>query len=467
MRKTKKIIFITLSAAFFMMSVFSIGFNGFGLYTPERYTYFADSLNSGVFGSIMGNRDIGFFHVYGIQTKYWVDKTFISPRVTEDDGYPGDVTPEEFEELKSLQAQQYLDGVTVTDDDLAYVYTSKVNLGGIFFSLLDDFLSIFNISQKAKYMLFYSLSIVSVTLLFVFIGYWAAKEFGLISALFVYASIITGTHIIPYGSGLCNSAFTYFLPFTLSLYLLNKEHTIEKRSSRSLEFLLIMIAISIKAMMGYEALPTIMVSATIPYFYYAYVCKWRFKDFIKRLFFASIAAVTGLLVTLTIHTLQLSLYFNSVSLAVNELLYSFGRRSWGNPDNYTQAYISGLSSSIKEVVMQYLDYLSNDFVAAFSLSAVFIIFLVSVITVVLIGYLFKDKNLIKEKMRKAQALSICGGVALIGALSTLVVLKAHSHWHPELTSIVFYLPFSIIVFALLGYILRLGIDSSKTKVLKQ
>lgn len=444
MIRIKRWIFVFATLCFAVFGFMSFFGNQLKIYDNWDYNYVSTTINQGVFGTVLGNRDIGFLYKNGLQTSFIV---------IQEDGRGKEIVPNSME-MKQYQKEMYENGIKVTEENLDNIYDSKVNLGGIFYSLVDNFLNLFSIKQSSKSDVFYGISTVGILMLFIFIGYWAFLETGIFSAIFLYISIIFSYWIIPYGSGLSNSLFVYFLPFTVSLSIVYFEHKKNKKIKYHLELLMLMMVIAIKAMMGYELLPTIMISATIPYFYYALMYKWPVKDFILRIIKVSFALLLGAVLAISVHIAQLVLYNQSLKISLERLAFLLGKRSWGDPSKYFPVFEESLTISILDLLKAYGDPLNQKFIG--EISIFYIIGLLIVIFGIVIIKICKDKSKKKklDKYRKIIVLYVCIALSGVAALSTLLVLKAHSYIHVPHTSVVFYLSFVIFASITFGYIIK-------------
>lgn len=444
--KFKKV-FICVTVLFIILGMLSFSYNLLNLFDSELYNHTYRAINQGVYGSMLGNKGLGFLNNYGLQTRYIH---------IQEDGTGSDIsfTSEKYLEMKEYQKEQYLAGVVVDEDTNNSVYTSKVNLGGIVFSIMDRVLDIFKISQKGKTVIFHLLSTFLAISLFVIVGYWAYREFGIISGILIYVSVLFSYWLIPFGSGLSNSLFTYFLPFVTTLSILMMEKYKKRELDYKVELFAIFIAVTIKTMMGYELIPTVLVSLTVPYFYYTISDCWKIEKFIKRFVRASIAAISGVVFTIGVHITQLTLYFSDKNKAFETIMYSLGKRTLGNPDNFQEVYTPGLTASFIEVLKKYPYNASQNFISTLSLLEVTIICAV-LFSITISCYFWIKKKYKNYKLFYRKNWAIIGAlfISAIGTCSTLFLMRGHSYIHVKFSLVVFYLPLTIFVFAQIGFLL--------------
>lgn len=128
--------------------------------------------------------------------------------------------------------------------------------------------------------------------------------------------------------------------------------------------------------------------------------------------------------------------------------YCFLKRTSGNSADFPEAFKASLESSIPEVVKTYL-----------SLDAVhFGLIRMSFLAVVCFAVIFSLLSLVPERFSpttylnrvKNRALVLTTWVAILGPLSWFSVFKAHAYIHLGFDEIVWYMPFCLFVFALIG-----------------
>lgn len=455
--KNKKKIFIVISILFVILGCLSFGYNLLGVCITCDYTHNFTLLNQGVYSSMLGNDKIGFMHNYGLQTRFEnIDGNRDNPAFSARDHI---CNPNE-----QTQLRQYLSGTDVEAEDVRMVYKSKVNLGAVLSTLVDRVLRPIGVPAKIIWMLLHGMSTILAIMLLVFWAFWLFKRVSLFSSGLFYGIALFSYWLIPYGSGLSNSLFAYLLPFTAALMLLHYEHERTIKVKRVNEFLIIFFAIMFKAMMGFEGMPTLMISCTIPYFYYALAENWDFKTFFKRFINVSVAAISGMVATVGVLFLQLSLLNGSTSKAIVYLSKSVTKRTWGtNLSTDTGALAESMSASFMDTVKLYSNTLSSNFIGRWSIDVLLIPLVAIMVYVFVSFFISKNKKLFIKNNKHILILIFCVALSILGSYATLLVMKSHSLIHWKLTSILFYIPFILYASALIGEFFKQVATRSKNR----
>ena len=129
----------------------------------------------------------------------------------------------------------------------------------------------------------------------------------------------------------------------------------------------------------------------------------------------------------------------------NYLVETFSRRSYDNPNKYIDpVYNQSMKSSVWEVLKIYFN--GNQFVFKshnFNLSISFF----QCICVLILATFF---ILLKYNSKKNIALTITLWISILAPLSWFVIFKSHSYIHTHMNFIVWYMPFMLFGFVLIG-----------------
>jgi hypothetical protein len=320
-------------------------------------------------------------------------------------------------------------------------YLSQIGGQGIFFSFIDK---LSPLSNENNLKLFYLITAGLTSLIFTLFLKWVVQQFGLVTSIITLLLIISSYWIIIFSKNIWWSLWSFYLPFILIL------RYFEKNRTSKISFIKIGIISSallfIKCFFtGYEYITTTLIMFMMPIIFYSLSDNWSLLKFLKIAFSAAFGAIIGIIVSILVLLFQLS-HLNSQKInGWNYLLETFTRRSYDNPNKYLDpVYNQSMKSSIWEVLKIYFN--GNQFVFKshnFNLSISFF----HCICVLIIGTIF---ILLKYNSKKNIALTITLWVSILAPLSWFVIFKSHSYIHTHMNFIVWYMPFMLFGFVLIG-----------------
>jgi hypothetical protein len=209
---------------------------------------------------------------------------------------------------------------------------------------------------------------------------------------------------------------------------------------------------------GFEFITTALVSLTVPFVYFSVRDNWPWKFFVKIFFHATIMATLATFFGLFILLAQISSEVGGVAGAYQYILAALGRRSVGDPTEYSGIYADALASSKWDVIKTYLSGpaygLKGGFTGADNLNSIshLSIFTIFILCSGVLLWMIR-KSIPLKLERKATALLITTWYSILAPLSWLIVFKAHAYIHVNLDYFVWQLPFMLIGFTLVGYTL--------------
>lgn len=320
-------------------------------------------------------------------------------------------------------------------------YLSQIGGQGIFFSFIDK---LSPLSNENNLKLFYLITAGLTSLIFTLFLKWVVQQFGLVTSIITLLLIITSYWIIIFSKNIWWSLWSFYLPFILIL------RYFEKNRTSKISFIKIGIISSflifIKCFFtGYEYITTTLIMFMMPIIFYSLSDNWSLLKFFKIAFSAAFGAIIGIIVSILVLLFQLS-HLNSQKInGWNYLLETFTRRSYDNPNKYLDpVYNQSMKSSIWQVLKIYFN--GNQFVFKshnFSLSISFF----QCICVFIIATFF---ILLKYNSKKNIALTITLWASILAPLSWFVIFKSHSYIHTHMNFIVWYMPFMLFGFVLIG-----------------
>jgi hypothetical protein len=183
----------------------------------------------------------------------------------------------------------------------------------------------------------------------------------------------------------------------------------------------------------------------MPLVFYGILEKWNLTTFLKKVISATFGALFGILFSLFLLLFQLS-HLNSQKInGWNYILETFSRRSYDNPDKYIDPiYNQSMRSSVWDVLFTY--FKGNEFVFKYHNLNLTVSFF-QCICILLIVTIF---ILIKYKTQKTLALITTLWISILAPISWFVIFKSHSFIHTHMNFIVWYMPFMLLGYVLIG-----------------
>jgi len=364
------------------------------------------------------------------------------------------ITPEQVRE----QYSAYLNGGSFKEYS---PYMSQIGGQGILFSLLDSLLPI---SPQRKLKLFYLLTSLLTAIALSSIVLWFYLEFGMIVAISVACSMVFSQWLTIFGRNLWWSIWAFYLPMILVMFLFRYKGTQLYNSFRSLG-IVVVVSVLIKCIInGYEYITTTLIMMTIPFVYYSVLFRFGFRKFIRGMVLSVVCSFAAVLLSFMVLSVQIYCVKGEVSAGVEHILFSFGKRTYGDVKDYSESYRNSLQSNVIDVTVKYArgiffdlnNYIStsNSLVSnvVFKVRYKYLLVLFMGMSVLVI-YL-KKNNMSGEGRLKEGALVVATWVSVLAPLSWYVIFKAHSSIHTNINYIVWQMPFSLFGFAVCGLVIK-------------
>jgi len=304
--------------------------------------------------------------------------------------------------------------------------------------------------------------LVSFSTAFVFLLFiaWVQRRWGWATAFFVFVTVCFSQWVTVFGRNLFWVFSAFYLPFVAALWYLQKYEHCMKHSLR-VSFWVMFAGMLLKCLLtGFEFITTTLVMAITPWVFYAVVEQWGWKRFLQRATVASAGVLTATLTALTLLAVQLSFIKGSFGEGFRYILFSFGKRTYGDADAFDPMFRESLNSNLWDVLTAYWKIHAFNLSHWFdhplwqSVSKItfgFCVFLFMAVTLIV----FQSKKLrIYPVFRQQQiALAAMLWVSLSAPLSWFVIFKGHSYIHTHMNPIVWYMPFMLIGATLTGSML--------------
>ncbi len=403
----------------------SFGHNIFHAVNPEKFYSTGSTSDALVIGRLVESRERGLISGEGRMGRFI--------------GNEGDLD----KNRDSNQTNFYLGAIR--GDEYSYThYDSQFGAQGMLFSSIDSILAQFDIDAETRLIIFHTLLALLFSLILTCLLVIIYDDIGLTASALILVSILLSRWQVYYAKSLYWMLPTMFLPM-LIVFLACKLESMGRKFNLPLVSLLVMLLVMIDALMGYEYITTVMLSAVTPLVYFMIRDDWNNKQMLQRFTLISFFSLIGFLAALMLHTYQLELATGSYTDAIEIIKERILARTYTNPDDYAGTpYYESQETSVFYVLYVYL--LKG---GSFRLK---IPFLLWILMLTHITIKFNRNKIIsgEAKTKLIKTLIITTWFSLVASLSWIVLAKSHSQIHTQVNYIVFHLPFMLFAFALFG-----------------
>ena len=336
-------------------------------------------------------------------------------------------------------------------------YNSQPAGQGMIFSLLDRLIPL---SPQTKLTLFYILTALLSAAALTFIVGWFYDEFGGWVAICVIGSAVLSQWLTVFGKNLWWSLWAFYLPMIAVMYYL-KRHRVPADRQFIRFGILIFIAVSIKCFInGYEYITTTLLMMMTPFVYYVILDKWSRQQCVKWTLAAGLGSGVAIFLSFIMLCFQIGAAKDGFMDGVEHIVWSFGKRTYANAEDYPPVYAASLDAGTIGVVITYMNgiffdlnnYLSqaNSFVSNFLLKVRY--YYLIVLFVVMSALLFwrSNKEMLAARRPHYIALIWTTWFSILAPLSWHVIFKAHSYIHTHMSFLLWQMPFTFFGFAVFG-----------------
>lgn len=454
MNKAGKARLIFFGIAFFLLT-FSFYSNLFKVAVPVHYKEYETFEEGLVIGRMVKAEKDGFFASSGFMGVNYIKPDSVKDALRVDDLGLRDsiVSGNRFDQIR-----YYLGEKDAPDGYCVYVSHS----GGQA-SLYYLIQKILPFSNDINYQILRFLNAMLMAMGFLVFTGWVLRNFGITPAIITFLFTFLSPKIVMFGgNGLWWSLWNFYVPFLALLLLLEKRYSSPGTVSDRRIFVSLFLAVLVKFFFsGLEFSSTAMLSIFIPIVYYSYLERQRFAEFFVFSFKAGLAALGAVLVQFLVLILQLWTYLGGLGGALGYLQTAFVRRSsfvqFSDLEG-TDNDPSSLSFVWNNVIKYYLGENSSDwgFTPVFiRFRFVYLIFIIIVCTGI-VWFLTR-----KLHDRKYVALILATLSSVVCPLSWYIIFKEHAFWHIQLDVIVWYMPFLLLGFAVIGTAISLLMSGIK------
>ena len=348
---------------------------------------------------------------------------------------------------------QYLAYLNKLSFDEFAPYMSQTGGQGIIFSLLDRLIPL---SPQIKLWSFYVLTALLTAIAVTAIIGWFYDEFGGWVAIFVLCSAVLSQWLTVFGKNLWWSLWAFYLPMVVVMSLLKRHRALSNRQFTRFG-ILICISVFVKCFInGFEYITTTLVMMVTPCIYYAVLDRWNRHQYLKWTLAAGLGSGVAIFFSIIILCFQIGAAKNGFMDGVAHVIWSFGKRTYGEAQDYPAVYAASLEAGTIGVVITYMNgiffdlnnYLSitNAFVSDFLLKIRYAYLIV--LFIVMSVLLFLRSN--AERRQRDIALIWTMWFSILAPLSWYVIFKAHSFIHTHMSFLLWQMPFTFFGFAVFG-----------------
>lgn len=401
--------------------------NSFGIGNNDLISHFDTYSEALVIGKLASSEKNGVFAHSGL-TGVNFDKSIVSPEV--------DVLTDVYTD----QLDYYLGKKEMPSE--YFTYRSQTGGQAILFSMINNLLP-FDKDVNLNILRFVNAFLVALSFV-IFIG-WVYRNFGMLSSIIVLVLIALSTWLIMFSHNLWWALWSFYIPFLTMLLLLERNYKGEQKISLFKIGLFVFIAVFIKCIFtGFEFISTTLIALMCPVVFYSFMEEKKFSEFILssiKLGFVAIAAVIAEMMVLLI---QFRFYLGSYMAGFEHIISAFNRRTIDENSEYSHY-------SYLYIIKKYLN--GNTFEWGFiSQPSSPFYFAYTIIAIVVLGGIvyYLSRNLNKYYKRLCWALLLTTAVSSLAPISWFVVFKQHSGNHFHLDYIVWYMPFFLFGFVIIG-----------------
>lgn len=276
-----------------------------------------------------------------------------------------------------------------------------------------------------------------------FLG-WIFRNFGFISAVIVLLLVTMSSWITLFGNSLWWSLWGSYIPFITMLLVLEYNYKVKRLSSKRILLYLFLSVFAKCLFNGYEFISTSLVCAMCPFIFYAFLERQKLKSFVPFFIKASVTCIVAVVLQIMMLIVQIKSVTGSFAVAIDYIITSYTRRSFNADDRFAQYPYSF-------IFKKYLkgNAFNSDFLSQYSIVIYFAYVILAVVIMSAVVY-YLSRGLDELRKRLNMALLVTAAISSLAPLSWFIVFKQHSANHFHLDYIVWYMPFLLFDFVIMG-----------------
>ena len=367
--------------------------------------------------------------------------------------------------LKDHQYEVYLnDGQFKTYT----TYNSVIGIQGLIFGLIDKAT---NFQPGVNLKLFSGITSMLSAVVLALIVVWFFVEFGLLSALSVLGFCLISEWLTLYGGSIYWQLWAFYIPMLgvgFYLFKTGAENNIRHRHLAAMAVSTVVIKCLFN---GFEFITTALAMMSVPVVYYAISQKWKAKTFLAVGLNLFANAIVGIFISLSVLLFQIASVSGGLTQALDYIVFTFGKRSLGDPGLYSGFEAESLRADVWSVLWKYLyegrAVILSNFIHThipWFQNQLEVEYYKLIVLFALFGLLFfvlSKWSRSSHLDNKTRALFYTTWFSVIPPLSWFVLFKAHSYIHLQLNYIIWQMPFTLFGFAFCGLVIRYFAERSK------
>jgi len=352
--------------------------------------------------------------------------------------------------LSATHRHQYNAYMNHEEFNTYLVYKSNPGFQGLLYGLMDKATGIDEVTKLKIFRSFTALlSAIGFGLMFAAITF----EFGIVAGiLMVSFSAFSIWSVLPAGSIFWN-LWAFYLPYIASTYLLAIVSKTKTYNAQKIHLALFTTTLLRVLLSGFDIITTGMIMTTVPYIYYAIKDGWEWKLFIDRFSKSSIFILLGSLAGLFIMFIQIIINDGNFSNAFKYFEDRFGHHLAGSSKYFLEGNVKATKISITEIVSKYINMPAINLKATENLQIFFwqliVFFTVCTILFFLVFKIRKGTTY----HPKSIALITATWYSMLAPLSWIILFRPHSIIHTHVNTMGWQMPFTLLGFALCGYVI--------------
>lgn len=321
------------------------------------------------------------------------------------------------------------------------VYFSQTGGHLTFFSIVNLLLPFDN---DTNFHILHTINAILSALCFVLILGWAYRNFGLVSATVMLFFIMLSPWLTYYGYSLWWGLWCMYVPFVATLLILERNH--KKPMKTSLVIFYIALSVFVKCVLnGFEIITTSMVALVCPIVYYYFLEKKKFLDFVLFSAKVTVSSVIAIFIEMLLLITQVRAVKGTYMAGIDHIIKSYKIR--------TEIGDGGLSyyDSYPNLLRRY--FKGNAFEWGFlseNSKPFFFGFLFAIMFLAGAGVYLMSRAIDELQKRRNLSLLLTFMFSILAPLSWLIIFKQHSANHFHLDYIVWYVPFALFGFLVIG-----------------
>ena len=368
------------------------------------------------------------------------------------------------------QYKVYLSGQTF---DTFSTYNSQPGGQGMIFSLFDR---VIPFSPIVKLWVFWGFTSLLSALAITYIIVWFYEEFGGWVGICVLCSVLLSQWLTVFGRNLWWSLWAFYLPMIVVLYHLKNNRDTKNHEIFKLG-LLIFIAVSIKCFInGYEYITTTLIMMITPCIYYTILDKWNRNLCLKWMYTTAAGTGAAIFLSLIMLCFQIGAVKGGFVDGIEHVIWSFGKRTYGEAEDFPPVYAASLEAGTIGVVITYLNGVFFDLNNYISIKESFVskhifkiryYYLIVLFIATTIPLFLNRKKMIEDQWKQTSTLFWTTWFSILAPLSWFVIFKAHSYIHTHMSFLLWQMPFTLFGFAALGVVVRTLFIRNRQNILEE